>query len=441
MRSVLKYRAALLAAAVLLAVCGCASVFSRSLPDDPKNVELFFRDPETGQVTRLTRSPGFDGEPALSPDGRRVVFTSERDGRMDLYIIGTDGRGLAPVTLNGAANRHAAFHPVTGRIVFSTTLHGKDNFELYACDQDGSNMLRLTRADGHDIRPAFSADGRMLSWQHQPPGSTAFEPRSTEFVDPLERFQKEEPAAAWITARRLWKWVDVLSSDEMRGRMTGSPELARAADRIEQAFRRAGAAAPPGGFRQRFRAAVDRLPGPGVRFGWSGPAAELGKTWQIVGGPAKAECHAGAVFAGYGVSGEGYDDYAGLEVKGKVVFCLRFMPAEGSDSPPLGTRKSSRKASLLAKANAAAKRGAAAVVFITGPHSEKKSKKDRLLPFGYAGRRRAKIPMLHVTRAFAESIFKKHGRDLGEIQKRIDESRKPASFACSTAWRGSSEPS
>ena len=42
-------------------------------------------------VVRLTQSPGLDARPAWSPDGKRIAFTSNRDGNYDIYVVNADG--------------------------------------------------------------------------------------------------------------------------------------------------------------------------------------------------------------------------------------------------------------------------------------------------------------------------------------------------------------
>src|SRR4051812_24897825 len=52
----------------------------------------------SGKVTNLSRSPAADTSPAGSPDGKRVAFASARGGRVRIFVVGTDGKGLHPVS-------------------------------------------------------------------------------------------------------------------------------------------------------------------------------------------------------------------------------------------------------------------------------------------------------------------------------------------------------
>ena len=49
-------------------------------------------------MTRLTNHPQGDGLPAWSPDGRRIVFTSDRDGNWDIYVMNADGSNMTRLT-------------------------------------------------------------------------------------------------------------------------------------------------------------------------------------------------------------------------------------------------------------------------------------------------------------------------------------------------------
>ena len=52
----------------------------------------------SGKVTNLSRSPAADMFPAGSPDGKHVAFASVRGGRLRIFVVGSDGRGLHPVS-------------------------------------------------------------------------------------------------------------------------------------------------------------------------------------------------------------------------------------------------------------------------------------------------------------------------------------------------------
>ncbi len=113
---------------------------------DPE-FELWERDLASGALRRLTRAPGYDAEAAWSPDGRRIVFASNRHAF---------GGSLAPEE----AERFEADPSVA--------------MELYVREADGV-VRRLTHAPGYDGGPFWSADGRRIVWRRFSPDGTRAE--------------------------------------------------------------------------------------------------------------------------------------------------------------------------------------------------------------------------------------------------------------------------
>jgi Zn-dependent M28 family amino/carboxypeptidase len=137
------------------------------------------------------------------------------------------------------------------------------------------------------------------------------------------------------------------------------------------------------------------------------------------------------VFAGYGTKSpeHQYDDYAGLDVKGKVVLAMRYEPHDAKGKSRFAEQGWSDAATFATKARHAKEAGAAALLIVTPPDF---AKDDRLVPFagprgtGEAGA----LPLLHIKQSIAEELLKRAGADaLATLQKKIDESTSAASFA------------
>lgn len=106
----------------------------------------------------MTRT--IDSEVSLAPDGTRIAFISNRDGRFKLYVMNIDGSGLRRLTDDAAADDNPAWSPDGRWIAFATERSGDADIHIIAADR--SSRRRVTHARGNDIHPAWSPDGRAL---------------------------------------------------------------------------------------------------------------------------------------------------------------------------------------------------------------------------------------------------------------------------------------
>ena len=224
---------------------------------------------------------------------------------------------------------------------------------------------------------------------------------------------------------RLKEEVGFLASDELVGRGPATPGLDAAADFIVGKFMDLRLEPVPGAgdYFQEFEVSTVS----GVR-----PENSLEVGGKTVAGGEHAPfsispdgAFAGeAVFVGYGISGatdaagRPYDDYAGLDVKGKVALALRYEPHGPDGRSRLATRDWSVHARLQTKAEAAAKHGAVALLIV---HPADHHGSERLaLPSGRVSEY-APIPIIQVKQKVAEEMLKAGGRGtLKDVQADID---------------------
>jgi Tol biopolymer transport system component len=129
--------------------------------------QIYSMKPDGSDIKRLTDPPGWNLEPRWSPDGRRLVFMSNRDGQYDIYVMNADGSGQTRLTTRQAGA--PAWSPDGSKIAFaSDPPDGGASSEIYVMNADGSGERRLTttppRANGNytsSDAPAWSADDRI----------------------------------------------------------------------------------------------------------------------------------------------------------------------------------------------------------------------------------------------------------------------------------------
>ena len=109
-----------------------------------------------------------DGYPDMSPDGRQVLFHSNRSGRQAIWVMGADGsnpRLLFDRPDLGTNPGTADWSPDGRRIVFAMTPTGstdENESEVYVMAADGTDVRRLTETPGDDSHPRWSRDGRIF---------------------------------------------------------------------------------------------------------------------------------------------------------------------------------------------------------------------------------------------------------------------------------------
>jgi Zn-dependent M28 family amino/carboxypeptidase len=246
---------------------------------------------------------------------------------------------------------------------------------------------------------------------------------------------------------RMKKDLSFLASDVCEGRGPETVGINKAADYIATAFKGIGLrpALPDGSYFQNFSIPGTARLGSPNQLALEGPLGQRleltpGKQFAVCGLTASGKASAGVVFAGYGITakpgkddeGPEYDDYAGLDVKGKVVIVLRKTP-RFSSKVPFAPDAERRYAPLVTKIANAEQHKAAALLFVNDHETAAKS--DDLMPFDYAaGGGRAEFPVLHVRRALVDQMLQTSARTtLAELETDIDRDLKPRSVEL-TGW-------
>jgi Tol biopolymer transport system component len=144
---------------------GTAIAFS-STRDGNDEVYVMFAVDDDGDgngdnQTNFSQHPAAgDSRPAFSPDGKKIAFESDRDGKSEIYVMNADGSNEKNVTkkliVSNQSNEHRpAFSPNGRKIAFDTDLNGQ--VEVYAMSRDGSRPKNLTNDSGNDFRPDWGS--------------------------------------------------------------------------------------------------------------------------------------------------------------------------------------------------------------------------------------------------------------------------------------------
>ena len=152
--------------------------------------DIFRANPDGSGLTRLTTTPGYDAEATISRDGR-VVFTSVRDGDMEIYSMNGDGGDVRRLTHRPGPDGGPFFSPDGRQIVFRGRalspgpelndymallrdgLWRPTSLEIFVMNADGSGLRQVTALGGANFAPYFTPDGARIifaSNHHNPRG-------------------------------------------------------------------------------------------------------------------------------------------------------------------------------------------------------------------------------------------------------------------------------
>ena len=112
---------------------------------------------QKGGIKTLTNHPRKDSSPMISPDGKMIVFTSERVGWWKIWTMNLETNEFNQLTNKGSADYSPSWSPDGNRIVFTSSRDG--NQEIYLMNKDGSNKVNLTKSKSEDVMPYWARDG------------------------------------------------------------------------------------------------------------------------------------------------------------------------------------------------------------------------------------------------------------------------------------------
>jgi len=150
-----------------------------------------------GLVNLTADSPANDQNPAWSPDGARLVFTSGRSGNNELWLMDDDGSDAAALTSNGAENVNLpgrAWCPGNDRIVFASDVES-ENDEIYRITSDGTDVQRVTDTQALNWEPSWGPDCSQIVFQSDRGGNWDIWRMNADGSNPVRL--TDDPADDW----------------------------------------------------------------------------------------------------------------------------------------------------------------------------------------------------------------------------------------------------
>ena len=145
-----------------------------------ESFDIYVADLQGNILKQLTNQPGYDAEATISPDGKKIVFTSTRSGDLELYTMNLDGSEVTQVTDQLGYDGGAFFSPDSKKLVFRSsrpkTEEAINNYksllakgvvqptdmEIYTCNVDGSDLQQITNLGNANWAPYFHPSGEKI---------------------------------------------------------------------------------------------------------------------------------------------------------------------------------------------------------------------------------------------------------------------------------------
>ena len=237
-----------------------------------------------------------------------------------------------------------------------------------------------------------------------------------------------------ITVEELQETIGFLASDSLKGRYPGTSEDSIMADYLVEKFREMGVIMMAKEGQQYFEIVTNIKAGENNSLKYSDNTLELYKDFAPFSFSGNAIVKAKVAFIGYGfeIDDENlrWNDYPDINVTDKWVIILRGDPEIDSLTSPFIPYSGDRNKVMLAGDH-----GAAGVLFVSGP---KFDQKDKLVDLE-TQKAPVDIPVFHITRNVADDILKGEGRNIEDLEKKLNEQRCPEVFETDIIIRGLSE--
>ncbi len=237
-----------------------------------------------------------------------------------------------------------------------------------------------------------------------------------------------------VTVKELQDEIKFLSSDSLKGRLTGSEGDSLAAEYIKQRLLSAGLKPLSGDGFQRYRVTKRVVPGKENSLRINEVTYTADKDFMPLAFSSNAGLVSEVVFAGYGFNIDTdslkWNDYSGIDVKGKWILILRGDPETDNNKSVFIPFSADRDKAIEAK-----DMGAAGVLLVSGPGFDSQDTFEPLNTEGFS----VDIPVLRIKREVANIILSKSKTTIETLEKKLNTTRKPDSFSTKIFVDGKAE--
>lgn len=248
-------------------------------------------------------------------------------------------------------------------------------------------------------------------------------------------FSCNNPVTRKITTGELKEHIKFLSSDSLKGRLTGTAGDSLAALYIKNQLMLSGIVTLSGDGFQRYEVTNKVIAGEKNFLSVNGEKLNPSTDFAPFSFSGNSSLEANAVFAGYGFNINNdslqWNDYEKIDVKGKWVLILRGDPEPQKSVSGFIPFNSDRDKVLAAK-----DMGASGALLVSGPIFDEE---DSFEPLSSSGDYSVEIPVLRIKREVADNILKKTNNTIADLEKRINSTKKSSGFETGVNVSGGSE--
>jgi Tol biopolymer transport system component len=321
--------------------------------DPSSQMEIYIMNADGTNVRQLTKSLGYDGGPFFSHDGSKITWRrfDSTGATAEIYTMNKDGSDQKQVTKLNAMSWAPFFHPSGKYIIFTSSITGYSNFELFIVDSEGlKKPVRVTYEDDFDGLPTFSPDGNKISWTHrnQKGESQIFiadwdHEKALKHLGLNEKFKEKlssikfTPEINSLDAKNI---IKIIASEDYTGRLSGSDEEKELTKQISELLKQWKISTLQlKNQKNSFVHQFDIITGIELigenNFALNNKPLTLAKDYRPLSLSKSGNYTAQPmVFAGYGIQApssdkfKAYNSYEKLDVKGKWVVLFKDLPSK-----------------------------------------------------------------------------------------------------------------